>query len=85
MLAVVTGLECIALAQTVIKPPKNNFTPRQDVESGEKAAAEIRKEFPTIEDEAISGYLGMLGHRLVAAAPSELNRPEFRYRSRPST
>jgi hypothetical protein len=79
LLALLAGLECVLVAQTVIKPPKNNFTPKQDVEYGEKAAAEIRKEYPIIEDETIAGYLAMLGGRLVAAAPPELNRPEFKY------
>jgi hypothetical protein len=79
-----TGLACvlageIALAQTVIKAPKNNFTPQQDVEYGQQAAVEIRKQYPVITDETIAGYLKMLGDRLVAASPPELNRKEFRY------
>ncbi len=35
-----------ATAQTVIKPPKNRFTPQQDVELGREAAAEVRKQYP---------------------------------------
>jgi hypothetical protein len=66
-------------AQTPIKPPKNNFSPQQDVELGAKGAAEIRQQYPVIKDEAITGYLSSLGERLVAAAPADLNRPEFRY------
>ena len=66
-------------AQTPIKPPKNNFSPQQDVELGAKAATEIVKQYPVIKDEAIAGYLSALGDRLVAAAPADLNRPEFRY------
>src|SRR6478752_3162153 len=77
--AAVLCLEGTLLAQTVIKPPKNKFTPQQDVDYGMQAAAEIRKQYPVITDEAIAGYLSMLGHRLVAVAPPELNHPEFRY------
>ena len=77
--AAVLCLEGTVLAQTVIKPPKNKFTPQQDVDYGMQAAAEIRKQYPVITDEAIAGYLSMLGHRLVAVAPPELNHPEFRY------
>jgi len=71
----------VALAQqtTTIKLPKNNFTPQQDVQYGLKAADEIRKQYPIITDEAITGYLKLLGDRLVNAAPPELNRPEYKY------
>src|SRR4030095_11995997 len=67
------------LTQTVIKVPKNNFPPQQDVEYGMQAAVEIRKQYPVITDEAIAGYLKALGDRLVAASPPELKRKEFRY------
>jgi hypothetical protein len=66
-------------AQTEIKVPKNKFTPRQDVEYGLKAAAEVRKQYPVIRDERIAGYLTTIGERLVAAAPRELNHSEFQY------
>lgn len=67
------------LAQTQIKLPKNNFTPQQDVEIGRKAAAEVRKQYPIITDEAISRYLKSLGDRLVAVAPPDLNQPVYEY------
>ncbi len=73
------GSAVFAQAPTPVKPPKNNFTPQQDVELGAKGAAEIRKQYPIIKDEAIASYLAMLGERLVAVAPADLNRPEFRY------
>jgi Zn-dependent protease with chaperone function len=66
-------------AQTVVKPPKNRFTPKQDVELGREAAAEVRRQYPIIQDERIAHYLTRLGDRLVAAAPSELNDPAFEY------
>jgi beta-barrel assembly-enhancing protease len=68
-----------ALAQTPIKPPRNNFTPQQDVELGAKGAAEIRQQLPIIEDADIARYLTMLGDRLVAVAPSELKQPVYNY------
>ena len=71
----VTGL----VAQTVIKPPKNKYTPTQDVELGREAAAEVRKKYPIIHDERIAGYLNRLGDRLVTAAPPELNEPVYEY------
>ena len=66
-------------AQTVIKLPKNKFTPQQDVELGLKAAAEVRQQYPIIKDERIAAYLTKLGDRLVAVAPKELNQPAYQY------
>jgi len=73
--ASLTGLA----AQTVIKPPKNKFSPQQDVELGRQAAAEVRKQYPIIKDEQIAGYLTRIGDRLVAAAPADLNNPVYEY------
>jgi len=69
----------VVSAQTTITPPKNKYSPADDVKLGEEAAAEVRREYPIIRDERISSYLDELGRRLVAVAPPELNRPEFRY------
>jgi Peptidase family M48 len=69
----------ITTAQTKITPPRNKFTPEQDVQVGREAAAEVRKQYPVIQDAALAGYLDRLGKRLVAAAPPELNNPVFEY------
>jgi hypothetical protein len=67
------------LAQTAVKLPKNRYTPEQDVKIGREGAAEIRQQYPIIKDERITGYLTMLGDRLVAAAPAELKKPVYEY------
>src|SRR4051812_36960756 len=67
------------LAQTLVKLPKNKYTPQQDVELGREAAAEVRKQYPIISDEKIATYLTKLGDRLVAAAPPELKQPVYVY------
>jgi Zn-dependent protease with chaperone function len=77
--AMVLATAAVALAQTVIKPPKNKYTPKQDVDLGREAAAEIRQQYPIIKDERISRYLTALGERLVAAAPPELNESVYEY------
>jgi len=81
--AAVTVAVCISagslLAQTVVKPPKNKYTPEQDVALGREAAAEVRRQYPIIEDERITRYLTGLGDRLVAAAPRELKQSVFEY------
>jgi len=66
-------------AQTVIKLPKNRYTPQQDVELGREAAAEVRQQYPVVQDERITTYLAGLGDRLVAAAPAELKDPLYEY------
>ena len=66
-------------AQTRIVPPKNKYTPEQDVELGEKAAAEVRAAYPVITTPEIQRYMTHLGQSLVEAAPPELNNPAFRY------
>ena len=40
----------LAAAQTKITPPKNKYTPEQDVQLGREAAAEVRKQYPIIRD-----------------------------------
>jgi Zn-dependent protease with chaperone function len=66
-------------AQTKVTPPKNKYTPQQDVQIGQEAAAEVRRQYPIITDDQIESYLERLGDRLVEAAPRELNNPAFKY------
>jgi Zn-dependent protease with chaperone function len=66
-------------AQTTIKLAKNKYTPQQDVELGRQAAAEVRKQYPIIEDKRIVTYLGKLGDRLVAVAPANLKQSVYEY------
>lgn len=81
LLAIValTILPGLGLAQTKITAPKNKYTPEQDVQLGQEAAAEVRREYPIITNDALADYLQRLGDRLVAAAPSDLNKPVFKY------
>jgi Zn-dependent protease with chaperone function len=79
-IALLAALPAAGLAaQSVIKPPKNKYTPKQDVELGREAAADVRKQYPIITDEKIAKYLTALGDRLVAAAPAELKEPVYEY------
>ena len=79
LMIVMCASVAVLFAQTVIKPPKNRFTPQQDVELGREAAAEVRQQYPIIQDEKIARYLTTLGDRLVAAAPAELNESVYEY------
>ena len=66
-------------AQTKIVPPKNKFSPAQDVEEGRKAAAEVEKQLPVFHDDAVTGYVQDVGARLAGAIPGELQHSEFHY------
>src|SRR4051812_8383683 len=80
--AVVTAVSLASAtlgAQTAIKLPKNRYTPKQDVELGREAAAEVRRQYPIIRNEQIAGYLAKLGERLIAAAPSSLKESVYEY------
>ena len=82
LIAIAVALACglsSVTAQTRIVPPKNKYTPEQDVELGEKAAAEVRAAYPVITTPEIQRYVTHLGQSLVEAAPPELNNPAFRY------
>ncbi len=79
LIMVLAASATVLVAQSEIKLPKNRYTPQQDVELGREAAAEVRKQYPIIENEKISRYLTKLGDRLVAAAPAELKQPVYEY------
>lgn len=68
-----------ASAQTTVTPPKNKYSPADDVKLGLEAAAQARKELPMYSDERVRSYVEELGRRLVAVIPGTLQHPEFRY------
>ena len=78
LLVISIGAAAVA-AQTAITPPKNKYTPQQDVELGKEAAAEVRQQYPIIADDQIAGYLDQAGRSLVKASPANLNNPVFEY------
>lgn len=79
MAVVITLAATTVAAQTKVTPPKNKYSPQQDVQIGREAASEVRQQYPLISDSQIRNYLERLGDRLVDAAPAELNNPVFEY------
>src|SRR5262245_32117468 len=65
--------------QTVIKAPKNKYSPSEDVKLGADAAAKVEKEMPILRDEPVTAYVNRVGARLVDAIPPEFQHPEFHY------
>jgi predicted Zn-dependent protease len=69
----------IAAAQTVVTPPKNKYTPAQDVQLGREAAAQADKELKILRDPQTTAYIERIGRRIIDAAPASLQHSEFRY------
>jgi beta-barrel assembly-enhancing protease len=79
LVMVITLAATTVAAQTKVTPPKNKYTPQQDVQIGREAAEEVREQYPLISDSQVRNYLERLGDRLVDAAPRELNHDAFEY------
>ena len=65
-------LSATLAAQTAIKPPKNKYKPEDDVKLGREAAAEVRKQYPVIENGQINDYLLDAAYCLVFSAYSNI-------------
>jgi hypothetical protein len=68
-----------ASAQTKITPPKNSYSPQQEVELGRQAAGEVRQQLPLLNDERTEDYVEDIGQRLIEQIPAEFRQPAFRY------
>jgi hypothetical protein len=79
--AAMTRMLSLALvaAQTVITPPANSYSPDEDVQLGQQAAAQAEQRLPIMRDDEVTSYIDGIGRRLVAAIPPELQHGEFRY------
>jgi beta-barrel assembly-enhancing protease len=78
--AVTTALTVSSLtAQTKIAAPDNKYSVAQDVQLGQEAAAEARKELPLLNDDRVDDYVETVGRRLVNAIPPEFRHSEFRF------
>jgi len=51
--------------RTKLKPGMNAFTAQQDIQMGQKYAAEAEKQSPLCNDPKVDAYLTKLGHRLI--------------------
>jgi hypothetical protein len=69
----------VLAAQTVINPPKNKYTTKQDVQLGREAAAQVEQQLPILRDDVVASYVSDIGSRLVQGIPSGQRHPEFQY------
>ena len=68
-----------AEAQTKITPDPNKYSLQQDIELGQEAAAEARKQLPMLNDSRVDEYVERVGENLVDAIPPEFRHSGFRY------
>jgi hypothetical protein len=68
-----------AEAQTKITPDPNKYSLQQDIELGQEAAAEARKQLPMLNDGRVDDYVERVGENLVDAIPPEFRHAGFRY------
>ena len=73
VLVVVLAVGVVASAQTKIALDPNKYSLQQDVQLGQEAAAEARKQLPMLDDDRVDDYVEDVGESLVDAIP-----PEFR-------
>jgi len=66
-------------SQTKIALDPNKYSLQQDVELGQEAAAEVRKELPMLNDERVEDYAERIGEILTGAIPAEFRHAGFRY------
>jgi beta-barrel assembly-enhancing protease len=81
MAAVVTVAPLSVIAQqTQIKTSSNKYKVQDDVQLGNKAAAEIERQFPILNDRDATDYVDRIGQRLVDSIPVQFRQPAFDYR-----
>jgi predicted Zn-dependent protease len=68
-----------AIERLSFKPGFNLFTPQQDVEVGQKSAAEVNKQLPLIRDAQVVGYINGLGKSLAKAAPAKPQKVDYEW------
>lgn len=69
----------VAWAQTTITAPKNKYSPKQDVQLGQEAAAQVEQQLPILRDDNVTSYVQEIGRRLADSIPANQRHPEFRY------
>ncbi len=73
----------IALATEVsaknIPPPRNDFSPVEDVELGRDAATEVRRQIAVLGDPLVNEFIQECARRLVEAIPPSLRQTAFLY------
>lgn len=80
LIAAMWMLPVAAIAQTQITAPKNKYNVQEDVQLGNKAAVEVERQFPVLNDYDATNYVSRVGENLVARMPPQFRQPQFDYR-----
>jgi hypothetical protein len=75
----VLALASALTAQTRVEPPDNRYSIEDDIKLGREAAAQVERELPIMQDDAVTSYVQEIGRRLVDAIPSDQRHAGFRY------
>ena len=78
-LALALSAVSVPLAQTKIALEPNKYSIQQDVQLGNEAAAEARKQLPMLNDNRVDDYVERVGGQLVSAIQPEFRHAGFRY------
>jgi beta-barrel assembly-enhancing protease len=78
---VVVSFAVSALGQgpTKLKPGFNLFTKQQDVQLGQEAAAQVRKQVKVINDPTLTAYVNAVGKRLMASKEAKASGFSFAF------
>lgn len=80
MVGMLLVLPASMIAQTKVSMPKNKQKISKDIEIGQKAASEVDRTYPMVNDRVSEAYIQEVGDRLARAVPPEFQRPEFNCR-----
>ena len=72
-------LPAAGVAQTKVTPDPNRYSLQQDIQLGQEAASEARRQLPMLEDDRVDDYVDNVGETLVGAIPTEFRHAGFRY------
>src|SRR5271166_2801326 len=67
IILVLFAMSALAEGPTQIKPGLNLFSKQQDVQLGQEAAAQVRKQMTVIKDPTLTAYVNAVGKRLMAS------------------
>jgi len=76
----IASLPIASIAQTALSLPKNKYRVQDDIQLGQKTAAQVEQQFPILNDEDATRYVERVGQRLVANIPQAFQQPAFQYR-----
>ncbi len=72
-------LPAAGVAQTKVAPDPNRYSLQQDIQLGQEAAGEARRQLPMLEDDRVDDFVENVGETLVGGIPPELRHAGFRY------